>query len=243
MLTDLELIEDNENLTKFSINPVPKLMVIAGSNGSGKTAFLNLLNTLNLRTTAPALRTQNKGRLRGKLKYVEVGFVPGDIGITSRNARTESEDKKRQFINYLRNGKWGNSPFKILSLNLIRQINPEIQQLDSEAKKVIQGLSDADLLLKIPSDFLLHIQNYQNNEFISEVFLTHLSRQNTKKLQLYDLNLIKSNEEIEAEIGRSPWDKINDLFEKYNFHYRISPLKKVFNTHQPSTVSKTPLNP
>lgn len=222
MITSLELKENSETLTKFSINPLPQLMVVAGSNGSGKTALLNLLNSLNSSSPARVLSVPRKGLLQGKLKYVPVGYVPGDIGANSNSARVDAEYRSRRFVDYVRNGVWTNSLFNEIALGILQKIDPSIQKLDSSASAVSKRLTERDIYDVIPSDISLMTEDYKNNEFIAEVCLTYLDRQNTIKLEFFNKGEIKSEEEVEAKIGKSPWSRINELFEKYDFHYRLS---------------------
>lgn len=222
MIESLTLTQSNETLTDFSIASVPKLMVVAGSNGSGKTALLNLLNSLNSGKPATHLKVPNAHTFKGKLKYVRVGFVPGDIGANSQTARVDSEQRSRQFVQYFKKGKWNNAQFNELALRVMMEIDPSLERLDSDATIAVQNMTEADILRKLPSDFSLSLANYENNEFISEVCLTYLDRQSSKKIELYDKGEIKSEAEIEKEIGKSPWGRINELFEKYDFPYRLS---------------------
>lgn len=222
MIKSLELPKSNATLTKFNIVSVPKLMVIAGSNGSGKTALLNQLNSLNSgRPTAP-LKVPNARELQDKLKYVKVGFVPGDIAANSQNARVQSERRSHEFVQYFVNGQWNNSQNNDLVLQILRGIDPSLKQLDSVASQAAQNMTHADVFHELPSDFSLSLQNYEDNDFIAEVCVAYLDRQSSRKLEAYDKGEIKSEAEIENGIGKSPWGRINELFEKYDFPYRLS---------------------
>lgn len=218
----MSLNQETENLVPFKLNDVPGLMVIAGSNGSGKTALLNLLFTVSERRPRPGLEIPDSAKLRDKVKYVRVGHVPGDIAKESEHARVQSEQRTKKFLDYLRDGNWRNEQFNKLARDFLKKIDPTIADWDAAASERIRGLSEREILDQLPSDFSLFLQNFENNEFIAEVCLTYSERLNAEKIKLFDAGKQKSVGEIEALIGKSPWARVNELFEKYDFSFRLT---------------------
>lgn len=219
MITKIELTNQTTNLEPFLLENPPSLMVIAGTNGAGKTALLNLINKANGQLPANLIVTPV---LKRKVKYVNVGYVPGDIA-SPNDPRQQSEQRIKQIVDYISTGTWNKISYNQVALETLKKLNTSISELDTEATNYAKGLSESEISNFLPNDLALILQNFQNNEFIAEVCITYNERINSFKIQMYDEGIKITEEELYTKIGSiPPWEEINQLFERYGFAYRLS---------------------
>ena len=232
MIQELILQKDYLALAKTDWKNIPKLAVIAGLNGSGKTMFLNALNQYfgGQHHDKPfgnhSIFTPSAQDLRGKVKYVQVGFAPGDIRPKdNKGALFSLEQSKSSLLSYIRNANFENSPENMNNLvdSIFKKLNFNYDDLSNIDKNAIDELSDHDIVSNFPNDISLKMKDYFDNSYITEVFYDYENRFTRYRSDNYGKKENLSDEEIYARLGsRPPWIVINESFEKYGFNYRIA---------------------
>lgn len=228
MIQKISLKSNINGLAKFHLENLPSLMVLTGANGSGKTIFLKQLAVLNTGkmpanfdiNCAPSIFTN-------QVLSIPVGYVPGELVQGNQDPRSQSENRTRQIISYIHQGKWANVLFNKVSLAVLGEIDPTITQLDANASLFAKTLSEEKILEVLPIDIALIMQNFTNNDFISEICFAYQERYDRLKLDYYDKGQIVNHDKLVNKLGAiSPWDTINRLFKKYGFGYQLSAPQK-----------------
>lgn len=190
------------------------LAIISGPNGSGKSRLLSFVNNkiansknniLNIETTS-AITQQN-------VNFVGSNFEPGDLHAKNTGTSSHEEGINWNFLEYARKGR-GTNPF----------YDGVLDEIEKAIGKSIERTSDDELRRSIPADLNLRRANYINNQYISELFFRYQSKVDDFKISMFGQDTQNlTDEDVYNDIGyRPPWEIINNLFEQYNFAYRIT---------------------
>lgn len=224
MITCIKLSDETHNLKPFQIDNPPPLMVIAGANGAGKTAFLQYIYQENGKRSYKIVQMPQGSTLVDKIRYLPVGYVPGDIFRSTNNPPLHiSQVRAREIIKYIKAGKWHDPKRDAIALKALTKLNTTIVNLDATAAAFSESLTEQDLWEALPNDFALIMQDFEQNDFIAEVCLNFKQRYSDLKVKLYDTNQHLTESQIYTRLGSlPPWVEINELFQKYGFGYRLN---------------------
>jgi predicted ATP-dependent endonuclease of OLD family len=184
----------------LKINNLPEFIIITGENGSGKTHLLECLRMYGV----------------DNIPQNQINWIPSDWKASplqqnkqNRNRQTYEQQMssiKTTLINSLRQR--GSRPQQ--------QYEPYLLEIAQKLNKTIKELTEEDITQNIPYD----IQNklLVENDFISLFTMWRYD---------YDSKCGEANRKDDKDTlerlreEKSPWALINELFEKYNFDYRL----------------------
>ena len=216
---NLELFQGKyKSITSLSWNNIPDFVVITGKNGSGKTQLLELINyhfgaTQDQRTSAQRNPADpfHSAKTRSDLTITnkEIVFIPsiwqlGNLGTTNASNFTK-------IINQIYN-------------QITQQvIKPEYTELSNIIEQRIgkskSEITRNDIQENLPVDYFDYVTKIQINEGLTEAFFTY----HCKYAELRDAG--KSDDQIKADLGISPWDIINNMLEVAGFPYEVNKPK------------------
>lgn len=195
---------------------IPEFVVVTGSNGSGKTQLLELIN--HFIGVDPASRSK-QGRDRNNpfygvqlevenfdANFDDVIFQPatwnlGNLGGINASSFSGTINNLHQHII----GAKANSSYAELG-EIVREI----------IGKPAGDISLLDVQTNLPIDHFDYINRIQIHEGLSENFLAY----HLHSAELRDQG--KTQEDIDADLGPAPWSVINDLLADASFPYRVS---------------------
>lgn len=203
-------------------NDVPKLAILTGINGSGKTLLLNYLS-------------EHKEIFGGEINYISAEWVPGNI----KNNSINSPQKSREQI--LSEGLISDNPEILYEIyktydtstdeiefphGIKARINKEMNQNTVIRKdyKIIydiikqygHDLSETDFNNKLILDKKNTLKEIE--DFKRYCFIWNEEYKNRLKIAAEQKDHTKSDSIVDCD---KPVDIINKLFEKYNFNFSI----------------------
>lgn len=226
MIKSITVKSEFKSIKPFQWDNIPKLAIITGVNGVGKSQFLELIYNMLSKTGHPnAQHRQNiashevifecdndKPSYR-KTLYIPNTWQPGNFGNISRS---NLDSPIQNFINWIKGSHKPNPvPYAYESLK---------QEIERQSGKQINSLKESEIYNHIPFDFIEQDERVSQNNHLSEIFLGYLSK---RKQLMYEASSIGDvNDNIKAEIdrklGEAPWEQINNAFEGYGFDYRVN---------------------
>lgn len=213
MIHSIELKEGLPPLVPFCWGGIPKLSIISGLNGSGKSQLLiNIKNKLD-QPQHYALTIGFSQKIKGdQVNFVNSYFMPGDIQAANTGNSSHEEEINKNFVDYARRAGGGNVLY-----------NNVIQEIVDAAGKPLEEMTDDEIRYCIPTDLNLRRSNYRGNEFISEMFFRYQSKIDDYKIGKFgeDTRNITEEDIYQHLDHPPPWDVINELFDRYGFDFRI----------------------
>lgn len=216
-------IQLNQDYKSFSngFNAILKgdLVILSGVNGSGKTQFFDIIR---------GFHSGNRANVINHNIQIDEVVVTSDQ-ITHRSIRDYSsvselsQGSARVFEDDL-NNLW--SWYTQFNLNPgPTQIGPYLDSCKRARELLIEKIGQdrfnrkdilRDNFNRILKDFVLYQDDIFTNQ-IGKIFFRYTTEIDQQKLNAYD-----RNERInEAELPKAPWTRLNELFNKLNFGYRL----------------------
>lgn len=226
MITSIIVNSKFKSINPFTWNNVPKLVILTGVNGVGKSQFLEMIYNALIKTGHPNLKQRQKLPTHQvdfeidddepsyqKTLYIPNTWQPGNFGSVSRS---NIDGSITNFINWVR-GTSNPNPVPYA----YTRTKTDIETLSG---KQIVELQDSEIYNYIPFDFIEQEERVSQNNHLSEIFLGYLSK---RKQLMYEASMAGDiNDEIKSEIDKelkeAPWEQINKAFVKYGFSYRVN---------------------
>ena len=226
MISSITVNKQLKSLVPFNWQNIPPLVTIAGANGAGKTELLNQIYQVIDMGMMPGdggpMDIVTKPQIIGRVLQVPVGFLPERLAQPNTDPRQQSEANAARVLTYIRQGNWNNVRMNDIALEAFTRAGHPYETIKDVNKAEIAKLTDNEIIECLPRDFALMMNNFQNNEYISEVCISYFSALNSFKISNYGREKL-SDKQIYDELGfKPPWLVINNLFEKYGFSYILS---------------------
>jgi ABC-type dipeptide/oligopeptide/nickel transport system ATPase component len=191
---------------------IPRLAVLTGLNGSGKTQLLELLAHKLTNTLHPQM-----GHLFNEVRFVLTGdtFDPGEVAylpnwwnVGGAQALTIAEiqqAKNNLFSQVQEINVQGNMAMRALRSRLTSLLGVVPEQLGAE-----------EFVKRLPDDFSFMLDESNITSGLVHVFLA------------YRLTFVEELErgtlaaEVPSKIGPAPWDVLNETFQAAEFPYRVT---------------------
>ncbi|MBS7703164.1 ATP-binding protein [Chelatococcus asaccharovorans] len=206
-----------KSISAFTWENIPPLSIITGRNGSGKTQLLNLIshhltktipNDLNQHEVIP-LEITTTGP---EYSPDEVGFIGSDGWTPSNSYSSVSEmpNMSRYVLQFAKNiASYRSDPTNTSKAYMVRKL---LKNID------ISSASDEQLFDLLPDDFRHTIAGVDVVNGMASVFLAyHYKAVEARERNTPGLD-IDGN-----DIGRAPWDFVNEALKAADFSYRITP--------------------
>lgn len=219
MIEKIEFLKKYACLDKgFMWNQIPKLAVIGGINGAGKTKLLERFkqacddqHRFNVRRDEVSLFPDID--FHGKVQYVPINHAFDDLSNDPPGTSQHVEKRNEAFVNYATQAK---------DLRTNPDYNKAIEKIEKKYEKTIDALSNEQIIAALSPELSQYLENGFNNKFIAEVFKAYQVKIDNIKIS-YFRRPAPEDDEIYEQIGcPPPWKVINDLFEKHAFAYRIT---------------------
>ncbi len=221
MINKIEFLEKNACLINgFIWDNIPKFAVIAGTNGSGKTQLFNALFQASQEDSTSTFRTKSvtimpNSTLKNQVQYIRYNHNIDIIGRNPTGTIAHLENQNTVILDYARKAK---------SQQTDATYNSVLERIQLQHNKLISELTDEQIIDGIPPEIGQYLDNSFNNIFIAQVFKAYQSKVEKIKLKNYRKEDAPTDEEIYGKLGSPPpWLVINTLFDKYDFHYHITP--------------------
>ncbi len=202
---------------------IPQFTVITGVNGSGKTQLLNAINiAVQNNKTAYDYETDLN------ISVDQFGYIQWNKNDRNFGAGNyyEMEKELKSFVGQVYPNKRPNND------NLLKIYKYIEEEHGLKIKDREIGFYESEEFREAFRDGWIYTQDVTQNHYMSRLFISYQTKFEEKALSARDRNtgVSLTDEDIYAEIGRPPWDYINELFEKYDFEYRISSPKRASET-------------
>lgn len=193
----------------FEWKDIPRFVMLTGPNGAGKTQLLEMLH--RAATNPKAMQPATANISGEEIGRQEVLFLPEGWSFSNPNPVNQGTVSKAvdQLVQQLKRNT-GNP-----QLNYLRR------QLTADAGKPAKQLSKEEILERLPIDALLsrQINPAVLPAELAQIFHRyHLRR---ASLILRDRNI--ADQEVEQQLGRAPWDVVNELLGATGLKHRIAP--------------------
>lgn len=226
-ISQVEIKSKHPILPGFTWN-MPPFAVISGINGSGKTKFLEAIyDCVNYNRNRPSnYETSNIIKLIGidptNLKFFnEIKFIRHNAGFQDLRGETNSavlDSITSQLIIYLSRKK-ANEPGFTNNHNY----DQIIDVITERSGKKIGEIENEDIRRSIPHDHMLYTMDCFDNQHIAALLKSYQVKCDHIMLENNKIGKLCSFEEACKKIGLPPpWEIINNIFDKYNFHYHIN---------------------
>ena len=207
-------IKDHKVLPDFEWVDIPKLAVITGVNGAGKTLLLTAIyNKIQHPGTLPTVVIPDIPL------FPQVGYVSWqqNLGHTGTGSYHNQQEDLNALINDLRQNRPRDNDHRKQIIEVMKEdIGPDLLQKDESFYK------DEKFLDSFRKAWI-YKENIIAHEHISKLFITYLVRETQYIRANRDTNTgcSPTGIQIAAHLGETPWGLINKLFEQYKFEYRI----------------------
>lgn len=217
---------------------IPSFAVLTGLNGSGKTQFLQAL-AYRLTNVTPQQQSPELSAMPFKVTGDNIGphevaYLPSAENAFRAHALNISSlhQAKQQFLQQLApQNTVHNIEMQILRERVQRQFGIQIHY---------QNQVPPDILAKLPDDFLFMLEYAEVSAGLSHVFVGYQIRLAEKLMDRLP------EEQILLELGRPPWEFVNEALASAEFGYRIIPpenkLLKDYHVKVAADDSDTPLD-
>lgn len=215
-------IKDRPPLPDFEWPDIPQLCVISGLNGSGKTKFLEAINGKILEPTM-----HSNIEIPGAPNKDAFGYVPwraslGNIGSVSS---FQCSQEMQSFAKLLKNRSARNEAQERLYQSMRKRFGTTDILGHPDSFYSTEEFSEAFL------NSWIYKENTVTHSHIAKLFNSYLFK--TKKFQDDNRNgglgHGPTDVEIEEKFGEAPWDKINRLFDRYKFSYKVNYPTSLFS--------------
>jgi len=231
MITKIKFLQERASLgTEFCWEDIPRFAVIAGVNGAGKTKFLDALNNgIKYHPRDTTVSLEYSGIIDASIvQYIAVNHAFGSLynqqGATFSGSIEHMQRRQTDVAEQIKN--------RAVTIPLWEKVRGKIaRQLGINAEDLYK-MTMQEIVSAIPPDIVTDIENGFNNLYIGEIFKAYQEKMDYIKIENFDQQRLLDIQQIYNIIGFSPpWEVINNLFEKYEFVYRI-------NTPTPKTQEK-----
>lgn len=229
----------HKGLTSFTWNNVPKLSVLTGINGSGKTQILSLIRDHTQNGIAPDLLPYSQSRQDYKIEITDFLIEKrGVLSWSSNGAHINLEQQKfgykdlEYLINILSNyiskenqeddnlvekeaeieHNTGKNRFKSIVNNKKDKIIEFVEKTSGIAKL---ELTPADISYYLPEEILLEDYDLFNQDSLDFIFFMYIYKKEAN--ERLNLNLELSE--------KAPWDILNEVISKANLPYQVTSPK------------------
>jgi ABC-type Mn2+/Zn2+ transport system ATPase subunit len=211
----IEVGNDNskafKSIDRISWREIPTFAVLTGLNGSGKTQLLQVLAyKLSNSTQFPQLNDLPLTVTGDQIGPHEIAYLPN----TENSFRVEGmnisnlNQAKQNFLQRL-------APQSVAN-NIEMQILRERVQRKFGLQINSQQITP-DQIAKLPDDFMYMLEYVEVSAGLSHVFVGYQIRRAEK------LMAGQSENDILKELGRPPWDFVNEALSSAEFGYQIVP--------------------
>lgn len=195
-------------VSPFELNDIPKLMLITGKNGVGKTQLLQLLSNMHYGQDRDKLEiypdVKNRILLRSNFTLSTIEPISllklQDILLNNtniQNSYSQSHTDKLKSKFGIR-GRFGSSEKSVKINDLLN--NFSFQEFFNNYKTNIEA-----------PNFGLEV-----------LFFIYYYKYTFKKLEYFDKNIQINSSEITEILGPAPWDVVNEFLEVINSPYKIN---------------------
>lgn len=195
---------------------LPKLTVIGGDNGSGKTRYLEHLRGAH-----------HDGTRDGDFRRLL--YIPSDYQMTSFGRGREPMNFTPKLIRdriytYIKTGEYNDPNFNSIADDVLKRIIPNFKGIKNVDAATIRDIDREAIFDNIPIDISWLIKyETPDEELVAEVFENYHGRITRRKARLYDAGHGHEGTSRETDLGQlPPWDDFNSLLERYGFRYRIT---------------------
>lgn len=204
-------------LPDFVWEDIPQLVLLTGVNGSGKTKLLESINLKVLGKQGAFIID-----IDCALDEREFGYIPWqqNLGGFERGFYANMQNDLDNFVNQARINKIApNRDQNLWKIMLLLQ-----DRLGETPQGKTEEYYRSKTFVEAFRTAWAYSQDVTLNKYISRLFVNYKIRHDERIISGYDSSSGSSIPEIDiiADIGVAPWELINDLFEKYNFKYRIN---------------------
>lgn len=221
MLKSITVKTKFKSIIPFTWDNIPKLAIITGINGVGKSQLLQEIKNEMLRKTpnlnhglGPSTIDLVTDDETFKALYIPSNWQPD--GLNNVN-KAQLDGMYQEFINWVKTGN-GPNPFPD-SYHRTKDI------IEKQTGKKINELTDAEIVKNIPHDFNNNDDRIAKNNHLSEMFISYLSKDKQLCYELTKTNLKDKASDIQDKIiqilGIPPWERINTAFKKYKFGFEV----------------------
>ncbi len=185
------------------------LAILTGLNGSGKSQLLQII--------ALAVQSPNVEINGAKVRIEQASIQPNEMIFRPSNWSFEQPSSVNQSnVSSILDG---------LTENISRNVNnPQLQfvysRLQEETDELPQNLSREEILKLLPQEAILS-RNIDPGGLLNELsilFFRYRLRYASMVLQ----NREASDREIYSQLGRPPWETVNDIFDRVGLGYQVS---------------------
>jgi len=214
---DIELVSgEYKSIKSLKWTDIPNFVVVTGKNGSGKTQLLELIhyhlgtdqahkNSADRNPVHPffgtILKTNNCSITHSETIYLPATWSLSNLGAINASSLSGT-------INTLHNHLIGakNNPAYVELAEIVKE------RINKPNNKITVN----DIQNNLPIDHFDYINKIQLHEGLNEVFLTY----HLKSAELILKGV--TQQQIESDVGKAPWDIINDLLESADFPYKVT---------------------
>lgn len=212
--------------------PIPKLSVITGVNGSGKTKLLEAINGKITNLNGFQVVTLDNNTIKPN----QIVFIPwyhkpsiltNQVGIA--NLQQYEENIFNQIKNYCT--QWvQNKQTHLNNQSIPTNIADIIEEIRTNTSKEIYNLSDTDIKRALSKMPIEKFEQGLNNLKIAEIFIRYADTQKTtwSDVGKEDLPLCDRTNKVMQEMSKifgsnkAPWELIDEIFTKYDFKHTIN---------------------
>jgi predicted ATPase len=227
-----------KSIQKISWHEIPPFAVLTGLNGSGKTQFLQVLA---YRLSYRAAEYQPSGQVHidmplsisPQIEPADVAYLPSAENAFRAGSTNISSlyQAKNQFLQSLAPQNAANNiEAQILRERVYRQFGIRVDHMQQVTQEMID---------RLPNDFTYMLEYGDVSAGLSHLFVGY---------QVHRAELLmagQSEDLIRAELGRPPWDFLNEALASAEFEYRIIPpenkLLKDYRVQVEAVGTKMPL--
>lgn len=217
-------VKNHHVIGTFSWPNIPMLSVITGVNGSGKTKFLELMysgimghKVYDPKTgiqMAPAISFNNKP---GEYEFFYVGARSGVNGL----GRVEMSTLQAELDAFVQTALSGGIAEH--NGNHWRVLQAIKRKTRIDVREQSRSYFDGDDFRRDFLDGWTYLNDVGANQHISRLFLNYyIKMSDTISARRTPDGRTINDADLKELVGEAPWTLINELFEKYNFQYRIN---------------------
>lgn len=229
MIEEILVKDGHPFLASMAWTGIPKLAVITGLNGSGKTALLEQIHSRyatsgrTLRPITPLIEIKSSNDVKDRMLYIPVSYAPDDIALPAQISPVDQMEKRNSDL--LRIARSGNQPGTLQFQSFVDARNRLAPERSGEPldMSVFASFSDDEIIQALPLHFSGSRQECENNKYVTLTFQNYLAKLQNYKAARYGSGENLSDEEIYKRIGMPPpWEEINEIFRQYGFPYLIN---------------------
>ena len=234
-ISKITINEGHHILPAFEWQDVPKLAVISGVNGSGKTQLLdNIHYQLQGHTRVHYPHVKIEGNIKDD-EYNYIQWKQDNLGKFSKSLNADILKTINGMIlkwkakrNYSNDGKPSD-----LENKLKVQYGRLPKDLDTDVLDTDEFTDNTRILLVSSHDII-------SNSHLSALFVNYLYKKQRLIIENYNelSGLSLTGQEICKKLNEPPWNLINEIFAKYSFEYEVKPPTSLDDAYEVQFINK-----